>query len=222
MQRPIEPKSHAVTSPSSRSRSRSTGSRSREPRGWGSCPSRAHRDSRCSAQTCGLSVDGPKTSHLISPGDWRLVPDPSDRFGVAPPVDITLLAGEKSHVTLDYDGRVPARCSPGAAAGHLDGDDRPDFASHMWVGGEATLGVCAGNGDYYKIAGKGQSELLFVGDVEGDGRDEIFFGANTCCQNFLSIAVIDDGDLREVARPSGRPFVLKQRFSDPGNRHSSE
>src|SRR5918994_2914947 len=151
MQRPIEPKSHAVTSPSSRSRSRSTGSRSREPRGWGSCPSRAHRDSRCSAQTCGLSVDGPKTSHLISPGDWRLVPDPSDRFGVAPPVDITLLAGEKSHVTLDYDGRVPARCSPGAAAGHLDGDDRPDFASHMWVGGEATLGVCAGNGDYYKI-----------------------------------------------------------------------
>lgn len=115
--------------------------------------------------------------------------------------------------TTEVPGAVTARCEgvPKAVEGltaHLDGDDEPEFVFHDWIRGWAVLGVCTSTGDVETIPGVGQSELLELADIEGDGHDEIFFGATTILAAHFSLAVFRDGELQAVTTKRGSPVSL--------------
>jgi hypothetical protein len=92
----------------------------------------------------------------------------------------------------------------------IDGDGLPDLVYHDYLGMRgAILGACTAAGGFDEIPGKGQSQTIRVGDLSGDGRDEIVFGAPLgISHNGLFLGVwIGDG-LHEVTRRDGRRFML--------------
>jgi hypothetical protein len=90
----------------------------------------------------------------------------------------------------------------------VDGDGSEDFVYHEWVGDGPVLGVCTASGRRDKIDGKGQAELLFVVDVERDGRDEILYGGTSAVAQLASIAVFTQEGLEEVLGSDGKPLVV--------------
>jgi hypothetical protein len=125
----------------------------------------------------------------------RGAPAPSPTIKITSSPEPTTGRGEAcdGHVSLEAD---------------LDGDRRPDLVYHDFVRGEAELGVCTAAGPRQTIPGLGQSELLEIVDVQGDGRDEAFFGATSASAQFLEVAVISNDRLQVVRLPDGAPLQL--------------
>lgn len=93
----------------------------------------------------------------------------------------------------------------------VDGDSREDYVFHTWVKGRALLSVCTARGRNDSRPGLGQAEMLQIIDVNDDGRDEIFFGSNTCCMGELRIAVFIRGGLRLIRDSQTRgPLAMRQ------------
>jgi hypothetical protein len=90
----------------------------------------------------------------------------------------------------------------------VDGDGSEDVVYHEWVGDGPVLGVCTASGRKDRIEGKGQAELLFVVDVERDGRDEILYGGTSAVAQLASIAVFTQEGLEEVLLSDGKPLVV--------------
>lgn len=94
-----------------------------------------------------------------------------------------------------------------------DGDGRVDFVFHEWLGppnakGGAVLGVCTADGRFDRRPGAGQAEVLEIADVEGDGRDEIFYGGTSASARIMSIAVFRGGALERVRARGGEVLLL--------------
>lgn len=90
----------------------------------------------------------------------------------------------------------------------LDGDGLQDLVFHDWIGDGPVLGVCTGDGKTDSLPGEGMSELLAVGDVQPDGRDEIFYGGTSAIAGYWSLAVFLYGKLRPVRLPNGLEFFV--------------
>lgn len=73
----------------------------------------------------------------------------------------------------------------------VDGDGLPDDVWHAFVGQSAVfVGVCTGQLLDDAIPGVGMSEVLAVGDLNADGREEILFGASGVSSISYHVAVI--------------------------------
>ena len=85
--------------------------------------------------------------------------------------------------------------------------------SHRFIEGYARLGVCLADGRWDEIDGVGMSEVVYVVDLERDGRYEIVFsaskGASAAAYYF---ATVRRGRLRVVTRPGGRSFELLDAY----------
>jgi hypothetical protein len=100
--------------------------------------------------------------------------------------------------------------------GHIDDDGLGDRVYHDWIRGGPVLGACTGDGRTDQRPGAGMSEELRIVDVQRDGRDEILFGGNSCCAEYLDAAVFRKGTLRLVLRPKGEPLLLVNGIVDDG------
>lgn len=94
----------------------------------------------------------------------------------------------------------------------VDGDDLPDLVYHDYLKRGAVLGVCTARGEVDRMMGAGQTEILEIIDVEEDGRDEIFFGGNTCCVGIVSVAVFRTGKLWAIRLSDGNELLLEEGF----------
>ncbi len=102
-----------------------------------------------------------------------------------------------------------SRCTdPAAFSADVDGDDRSDRVYHLYLQGESrgVVGVCTASGIYDEIEA-GAPEANGLMDLQPDGRDEILFGGTTVSAVILSIAVVEDGRLREVEFPGSVSLV---------------
>ena len=105
------------------------------------------------------------------------------------------------------DGR--SRCTdPGVFSADVDGDGRGDRVYHLYLQNESrgVLGVCTASGIHDEIEA-GAPEANGVMDLQPDGREEILFGGTTVSAAVLSVAVIEDGRLREVEFPGSASLV---------------
>lgn len=96
----------------------------------------------------------------------------------------------------------------------VDGDGEDDAVYHRSPTGQPVLGVCTSSGPQDEIDGAGMAQILKAVDVQGDGRDEVFFGATTVSEGLMSIAVFDDGELTAVRTMEGDTLIL--RSGQPG------
>ncbi len=82
---------------------------------------------------------------------------------------------------------------------------------HSWVKGQALVGVCTAAGEKDSRPGLGMSELLSIIDLDGDGKDEVFFGATGITSGAYEIARFLGGRLRLVRGPIGRePMMVRE------------
>jgi hypothetical protein len=97
-----------------------------------------------------------------------------------------------------------SRCTDPDFSADVDGDGRSDRVYHLYLQDESrgVLGVCTASGIHDEIEA-GAPEANGVMDLQPDGRDEILFGGTTVSAVILSIAVFEDGRLREVEFPAG-------------------
>jgi hypothetical protein len=93
-------------------------------------------------------------------------------------------------------------------AADLDGDGWTDLVYHDYVRGNPELVVCTAAGSRLTIRGIGQSELLEVIALPGDGRHAILFGATSISAQFYEVAVIVHDRLTKVRLPGGAPLTL--------------
>jgi hypothetical protein len=102
-----------------------------------------------------------------------------------------------------------SRCTdPGVFSADVDGDGRSDHVYHLYLQGESrgVVGVCTASGIHDEIEA-GAPEANGVMDLQPDGRDEILFGGTTVSAAILSIAVVEDGRLREVEFPGSVSLI---------------
>lgn len=97
----------------------------------------------------------------------------------------------------------------------VDGDREDDAVYHRSSTGQPVLGVCTSSGLRDEIDGAGMAQILMAVDVQGDGRDEVFFGATTAGEGLMSLAVLDEGELTAVRRTEGDTLVLRSGRPGP-------
>lgn len=92
----------------------------------------------------------------------------------------------------------------------VDGDGREDlvFIEFRQPFGPAFIGVCTAAGETDRLSGSGMGELLLVGDIESDGRQEIFFGGTTVSAQIANVVVFFNGKLRYVVLEDGELLTV--------------
>jgi hypothetical protein len=114
---------------------------------------------------------------------------------------------------------VRSRCAdPTTFAADVDGDGRSDRVYHLYLHDESrgVLGVCTASEVHDEIQA-GAPEANGLMDLEPDGRDEILFGGTTVSAVVLSIAVLEDGRLREVEFPGSVSLVRGVSMESEGH-----
>ncbi len=88
----------------------------------------------------------------------------------------------------------------------MDGDDRPDQV--VYDPSMQELVVCTAAGHFEHLPWQGMGEVLEFGDVQPDGRQEVFFGGTTVSAAAADVATWHDGQLRAVTDASGERLTL--------------
>ena len=152
-----------------------------------------------------LAAEVLEVSYFVpSLGRDRTVRLPFGALGCLANDEVRELVGHALQATGTYHAACDNRAS---VAAYIDDDGRPDLVFHDWVDNRAVVGVCTQR-SADTMPGLGQAEVLQVIDVEGDGREEILYGATTMSAEHLAVAVVVDGELHAVRDGEGRRLVL--------------
>lgn len=104
-------------------------------------------------------------------------------------------------------------CETAGIDADLDGDGATDRVAVLWVDDGGVLAACLADGSV--ITRPGGVELLWIVDVDADGRDEIVNGGTTACAAIGSLVVLAGRALRTVEPASGGWFELRDGCLQP-------